>query len=233
MNYAPLIRLPYHDVSGVIEMWADSCDSMAVYEHEADASVKTTHVHMIMIGCIYKTAEPLKRAYYKAFPAADKSEGNGLWSWTNKDWSNPNIEFITYMSKGHLRPKFIKNISPDIVEELRGKWSEPTRALAKLIVSNDNESNKKLTKSQIIKAAYDYFLNKCPLLPTGQKDASKIKQVPDTEILRCIRRILIDNEQPLGLYKVMDLYDGFVMFHNKDKFLANCLNILEKRLPRV
>lgn len=233
-HYAPLVRLPYNDVSGVVQVWADSCESMAVYEHEADASVKTTHIHMIMMNCQYATAEPLKRAFYKIHSNFNTKDGRRLWSWENEDYPVPDMGFLTYMSKGRLRPVFVKNISEQQLEEYRALWVEKTNTPDKPPVQKDEkESTKKLTKHQVIKAAYDYFQNKCPMLVNGQRDVSHIKNVPDTEILRCIRRILIDNEQVLGLYKVMDLYDGFMMYHNKEKFLSNCLRVIEKREGRI
>jgi len=74
---------------------------------------------------------------------------------------------------------------------------------------------------------YEYFENKCPIRVDGKRDVSKIKEVPDNEILQCIRRQLLDNEMPLGLYKVMDIYDAFIMYANKEKFITNCLQVLE------
>lgn len=177
-------------MSGVISMWADSCEAMAVYQHEMDEEVNTTHVHMIMIGCKYKTPEALKREFYKLIETERK--GNDLWSWTHKKAQNPDMTFMRYMSKGVLRPVFVQ--------------------------------------FQIVKQVQEYFDNKATKDLFGKPLPY---DVSDEDILQCIRRKLIDNEQPLGLYKVMDLYDGYIMFSNKSKFIHNCLNVLEKRQPRI
>jgi len=122
-NYAPRVAIPYADASGVLKLWADSCQQFIVYEHEADDKVKKTHLHLLMIGSSVKE-EAFKRLYYKHIK--DERKGNDLWSWHHKKHPNPDLSFIQYMSKGKLRPVFAKGISPDIVEEYRLKWSEPT-----------------------------------------------------------------------------------------------------------
>ena len=82
-------------------------------------------MHLLMIGSSVKE-EALKRIYYKLIK--DERKGNDLWSWSHKSHPNPDLKFITYMSKGKLRPVFSQGISPDIVEEYRLKWIEPTTA---------------------------------------------------------------------------------------------------------
>lgn len=224
-NYAPRVSLPYNDMSGVITVWANACARVAVFEHEADEEVNTTHIHMIMIDCKYATAEALKRDFYKLIDTDRK--GNELWAWSHKKHPNPDIKFLKYMSKGHLRPVFVKDISPAEIEEHRALWVEEKR------ITPDATSAtpvKKLTKYEVIMKVKNYFDEK------AQKDLfGNILpyEVDDESILACIRRVLLDNFQPLGLYKVMDIYDGYVMVSNKTKFIHNCLNVLEKRKPRV
>lgn len=224
-NYAPRISLPYYDMSGVIEMWANSCARMAVFEHEADEEVNTTHVHMIMMECKYATAEPLKREFRKIIDTTRK--GNELWSWEHKKHPNPDITFIKYMTKGKLRSVFLKNISPAEVEEQRALWVEEKKNTP--VVSSE-EPIKKMTKYEVIMAVKKYFDDKAPKDLFGNVLSY---DVSDEDILACIRRVLIDNHQPLGLYKVMEIYDGYVMVTNKIKFIDNCLQVLEKRKIRV
>lgn len=224
-NYAPRVSLPYNDMSGVIAMWADSCLRMAVFEHEADEEVNTTHIHMIMIDCKYATAEPLKRDFRKLVDTTRK--GNELWSWEHKKHPNPDINFIKYMTKGKLRPVFLKNISPAEVEEQRALWVEDSKHTPAV---SSAEPIKKMTKFEVIMTVKKYFDDKAPKDLFGKP---MNYDVSDEDILACIRRVLIDNHQPLGLYKVMDIYDGYIMVTNKAKFIDNCLQVLEKRKLRV
>lgn len=52
-------------------------------------------------------------------------KGNEFWSW--KDW-NGTETYLTYMTKGKLRPKFAKNFSNEEVERFRQAWVEPVKA---------------------------------------------------------------------------------------------------------
>lgn len=232
-NYAPRVSLPYYDVSGVIELWSQSCDSMAVYEHEADEEVNTTHVHLIMLNSKYKTPERLKQIF--RLYVNDDRNGNDLWAWTHKNYPNPDMNFITYMSKGNLRPVFLKNISPAEVEELRNKWVAPIAKGVKSSQSSlvDENDVKKSTKFQVVEKVVNLILAKSPLLITEEQRRDYLLEVCDEVVLKAIRNVLIAEHQALGLYKVIDIYDTFVMYHQKNKFLSNCLNVLQKRLPRV
>lgn len=122
-NYAPRVSIPYQDLSGVIKVWAETCQTVVVYEHSADEEVPTTHVHLIMMGSKYATAEQYKKIFYKMIPSELK--GNELWSWTHKKFPVPNLSFLTYMSKGILQPIFFQGITYEDIEELRKTWVNP------------------------------------------------------------------------------------------------------------
>jgi len=128
-NYAPRLSLSYADLSGVVAAYAEVCDKLIVYEHEADGKVKTTHIHLLIIGSSNKD-EALRRLAQKARMDIRMS-GNEFWKWAIKKEhkakfvSDP-LSFITYMAKGKLAPKYVKNISPAEVEERRTAWVEPT-----------------------------------------------------------------------------------------------------------
>jgi len=123
-SYAPRITLPYSDISGIVGMWAESCAQVAVFEHEADSKVNNTHCHILLLNSDIQD-EALKRKW-KNCPG----KGNEFWKWASK-YGTPDLNFLKYMSKGKLRPKFIKNISPDVVEEQRKQWIEPPPKVAK------------------------------------------------------------------------------------------------------
>lgn len=140
-NHAPRLSLPYVDLSGLCALWAEDCLQVIVYEHEADEGCATTHCHFLMIGCQVKE-EALRRKFYKALPQFKELKGNALWSWEHSAWkkANPGKDYdlglIAYGSKGHLRPKYVKNIPDTIVEEHRATWVEPT---SKGVKSSDDK----------------------------------------------------------------------------------------------
>lgn len=227
MNYAPMVRLPYDDLSGVIEVWSHACDAMAVFEHTPDQGCNATHVHMIMLGCKYKTAEPLKRLYYKMFPNADTSDGNGLWSWTNKEFPVPGIEFITYMSKGVLRPKFVKNISDAKVEELRGKWSEPTPRSSQTFIDKSSDKPKH-TKYTLMLKVVNLILSK-HTEATEERKKIILNDLTELEWVLAARKVVTEEKLMLGKYKFLDLIDACQMYYCKEKFVSEILYMLEKR----
>lgn len=116
MNLAPLLRLPYNDVSGIWETWSSHAERMVVYEHEADDEVKTTHCHFLMLN-VNVSSETLKREFRRAYPLYfEKSDGRELWAWKNKKFPDPNEGFIPYMMKGRYAAKFVKNFSEEQLE---------------------------------------------------------------------------------------------------------------------
>lgn len=231
-NYAPRVSMSYDDVSGVIQVWADSADKVAVFEHPADEDVNSTHVHLILIGCKYKTAEPLKRQFNAITQTTRK--GNELWSWEHKDHPDPDIGFLKYMSKGSIAPKYLKNISEQEVEHWRQQWKPNTpKAPSLRQTSLDEDAKKKLTKYAIVLEVVKKVLEKHPTAVSEERKEAILADVPDDIIIKFIRNVLIKDNQVLGLYKVMDIYDAYVMYYQKEKFLANCLQVLQKRLPRV
>jgi len=129
-SHAPRLAIPYVDISGLVQIWANECEQLIVYEHAADSKVKKTHCHLLMLGCRVKE-EALKRMLYKELPQYKSLKGNALWSWVHEKWQKAqlgdsyNLAMITYYSKGTLRPKYVKNIPDNIVEEHRAKWVNP------------------------------------------------------------------------------------------------------------
>lgn len=121
MNYAPRVSMSYVELSTVLSLWAKSCESMVVYEHDADEEVATTHCHLLMIKSKYATPEPLKRQLYEVL-SNEKRKGNDLWAWTHKDYPDPDLCYITYMSKGILEPVMTQNLSSSLIESYKKKW---------------------------------------------------------------------------------------------------------------
>ena len=125
-SYAPRISLPFKDLSGVCTEWAKVASVVVCYQHDADLKTKTTHCHFLILDSTLKE-EALKRRFHKLVPKAPDRERNALWEWLHKEHPNPDKGFITYMSKGHLKPCFVQGIGGDEIEEYRLKWVAPSR----------------------------------------------------------------------------------------------------------
>lgn len=120
VSYAPRVSITWAEFETCASVWAERCEAMAVYEHEADSSVSRTHCHILMLGCDVK-AEQFKRIFRGALPGLNDRKGNDLWMWESK-YGTPDDSFLKYMSKGRLRPKYVKTFSPELVEERRKQW---------------------------------------------------------------------------------------------------------------
>ena len=179
--HAPRISLSYIDVSGVIAEWSQKCAQMVVYEHPMDTGCSTTHVHVLMLGCQVKE-ESLKRQLYKMLPTESR-KGNDIWAWEHKKWKEAhkdvqyNINMATYMSKGSLRPVFVKNVPDPEIEELRLKWSKPTTG-----PSQEKYDEWKALKSSGVK----FFADKRPTLDSVRSYTMKWYRDRDNGRLPCV-----------------------------------------------
>jgi len=181
-SHAPRLALPYVDISGICRKWAARSLQFAVYEHAADAQVKTTHCHLLMIGCDVDR-EALKRQFRKELPQFKDLSGNSLWSWEHDRWKleNPGKEYdlgmIKYMSKGRLAPAYVSNIDEATLAQERGRWTVRSNDVQqkdkkaasewdKLLASFRNlPNNKSLDMGQIKKWIKSSYLSKGNCVP--------------------------------------------------------------------
>lgn len=212
-NYAPRVTLPYHDMSGVIEMWSRSCDKMVVYEHEADEDVNTTHVHMILINCKYKSQDTLCNQFRKLIETERK--GNGLWSWEHKDYPNPDESYVTYMSKGKLEPVFVKNMNDNEIEMYKSRWKQYNKKYVIVDEKNESEIIPVKVKQQ----------TKWELLCIMDHEIKLYKQQYPNRIItkeirnRIIVNVLKEEKQVIGLYKVQEYSYAFSLHFDTETFL--------------
>lgn len=122
MNYAPRVSVSYAELQPVVQEWASKMLRMAVFQHDQDATVSQTHCHILMMECEIQ-AEQLKRMFKKALPGLP-AKGNEFWKWESK--TAVDDQFLTYMSKGNLRPMFVKGFPAELVEERRQQWKITT-----------------------------------------------------------------------------------------------------------
>lgn len=124
-DYAIRVTLPFEDCSGSILAWFGRASSGVVYEHEADADIKQTHIHIVLFGSQVED-EQLKRMFRLLCKTPGK--GNGFWSFKETYLDEDKVErpidegAITYASKGNLQPKYSKLFSQEQLETLRMKW---------------------------------------------------------------------------------------------------------------
>jgi len=167
--FAPRISLPYSDMSGVVEEWSKHCEEMVVYEHQADESVKCTHLHLLMLNTRVKE-EAFKRMFHSRVKTDLK--GNDLWKWATK-WGIPGRSFITYMTKGKHSYKFCKNIPDSEIEALRLQWKDPTPK-GELLTERKESSKTRQDLIQLMRSKYKPDEKRSHLLDNIAEDITEV-----------------------------------------------------------
>jgi len=129
MNYAPRVSMSFDELKDVIPLWAAECNKMVVFEHTPDHEDPTTHCHFLLQGSKVED-EALKRRFHDVITTPLKS--NKLWAWTHKKFpviqsldTSGGQQYLTYMTKGELAAKYLKNITWLDVETAKSRWVAP------------------------------------------------------------------------------------------------------------
>lgn len=117
----PRINGSYQDLSGVLSKLSDKCERLIAYEHAADEEVATTHIHFLMLNP-HIDVEGYKKICKKMGHQRDRHG----WKWeSGKTWPSWDGA-IVYMTKGRLRPVFLKGFTQEEAETARLKWRDIT-----------------------------------------------------------------------------------------------------------
>lgn len=227
MNVAPRVSLPYVDLSGIAQLWSDKCEAFICYEHISDATVKKTHCHFLMMG-VTVSIETLKNI---AKAEITTGKGQQFWKWESKN--PPDETFIMYMSKGKFAPKFVKNLSPELIEEQRSKWVDLTAKVESSIVSTAQASTtiytvykkppsttvtRKFLLEEMSQRLYDSEI------PKGGVRVS----VTDSELIELIIKVIRKYGIGINIFHVREYYYA-LRFDNettRNQTVSKCLSIL-------
>lgn len=227
MNLAIRVSRAYDEIRQWIE--AFTATSVIAYQHEADDDVSRTHVHILVLETSIKP-DALKARFKTLYGNIDKTD----WSFASgfKDdgkvlpiTAESSQKFITYMSKGKLTPVYSVGHDPEAVLRLTQEWKEPKKQLVtkggKFVrVTEDVPDKPKKTKRTLIEIMLD-------------RGKDQDLQYDDTQgILRMIRDVLVENNEVIGMYKVMEYYDSWMMYGQKDAFVNMVAKKIENRLMR-
>lgn len=211
MNTAIRVTRAYDDMGDWSSIF-DMCEKVVVYEHQKDATVKQTHVHMYLGGYTRKEDTlrmRIKALGYKGVDFALKVK--------KEDGSAVDDSFITYMSKGNLLPKFVKGFDDGFIEQRKSEWVERRSTVrlgttGKLVRESDDRKVK--TKKQLLELM--------------------VAEIPDGSgtraILEGIRKVLVKENQVIGQYKMLDYYDSYIMYEQKEKWLDGLVSKINSRL---
>lgn len=198
MSYAIRVSRGYDDVFD----WVDGLQAktVIVYEHEADDEVKRTHIHLLLLDSTLKP-DAMKARYKKLYGDIDKAD------WSFKVAKEDYEPFITYMSKGKLPPKLAKGIDVETITKLTKAWVEP-----------EQKVSVKLENGKFVRSVSDV-----PKKTKSQMLEQMRSRLSDTssprERLSAIRKVLMENHEVIGQYKMMDYYDSLMMYYYKEDWM--------------
>lgn len=191
------------------------CSSVVLFEHEADEQVARTHCHIWLKGVTCNT-DTLKNHIKKVVGKVPKSD----WAFMEvcpKTKTLYDDSLITYMSKGILYPKYIRGWTEEEIEEFRVKWinhNPITTQDGKLVVKRVVKETAKKTKRELIQEMLETYL----------------PDMENEEIIELIRKVLVKNNEVIGMYKVIDYFDSLLCYGNKDRFVNMVVQKINSRI---
>lgn len=224
MNLAIRISRSYDE----IHEWVTGlkASSIIAYQHDADDEVSRTHVHMLVIESGVKP-DGLKARFKTLYGNIDKTDWSFASAFKDDGKVTPisvetSSKFITYMSKGELTPVYSQGYDPVEVLRLTQAWVKPTKQLTvkngKFVRQTDDVPEKpKKTRRTLVEIMIDRI-----------KDED-VEYDNTRGLLAIIRKVLIENNEVVGMWKVMDYHDAVLMYGNEGLWLSMIAKKIENR----
>lgn len=195
------------------------CDMLIVYEHIE--SCERPHIHGLIknFKASTDTFKNWIRKLVHQVPATD-------WQFKSlqKDNKTPvNMEYITYMSKGVLKPVYSFGITDQEVEDFRQKWVDPKKwklDRGMLETSNGNIPAKVKSISH-----YELVQQVGEMLKGKERGTTR-------DIIKAIRKVAMNHKMLLHDTLVRKLYDSYNMYFDKVTFLDQMVSMIERRNMR-
>lgn len=227
MNLAVRVSRPYGD----IQEWVKELKvaKIIVCQHDADEEVSRTHIHMLLIGSVLKP-DAIKARYKKLYGDIDKNDWSFKTSWQDKatkevfpiDDENSK-KFITYMTKGHIVPSLCVGYDPAEVLNLAQLWVDPERK--ELTVKNGKFVRKSKEIDEVKKKSRRSLIE---IMVDRGKDED-INPDDTHRVLAMIRKVLIEHNEVIGMWKVMEYYDAWMMYGHKENWIGMIARKIESR----
>lgn len=216
-----------------IKQWCEElkAEKIILYQHDADDEISRTHVHMLVIGITIKQ-DTLKYRYKKLYGDIDKTDWSFITSYKEDGKLIPitlesSYKFITYMSKGHLTPLICDGFDRFLILELTQKWVVPDTTHVKV----SNGKFVRVPKEQVAEKKKKTRRDLLEIMLCRGKD-NDVDSEDVRSICSIIRDVLVENNEIMGMYKVMDYYYSYVMYGSKNTFLDLIVNKIHSQVPK-
>jgi len=124
---------------------------------------------------------------------------------------------ITYMSKGKYDPKYFTGFTQECLNECKAKW-------VSIPIQQSAAAEAKQSKQRKIDMLAKMLEKITP---------EKINTIVEYDLYKIIRGVLIEHEQVLGMYKVLEFRDAINMRIDKKGFYDEYMGIIQKRKPMI
>jgi len=223
-RYCFRISRSYDECQEQIKELAAYATRVAIYQHDADEDVNRTHVHGIIRICS-RGEDTLRTKFFKKYFAGNKQYQLATTYIPAKgmDAKPVNDKYITYMSKGHLEPVYVKDYTQVEIDHWKSQWIDYSIKEAtgiklengKIVLTKEVEAERKKKKYDIVQAICMKVHDK--------------KLIHDEDIITEVIRELTREKQVIGQYKIMDYFDAVTMYSNPGKMVQNCLQVIARR----
>jgi len=226
-NFAFRISLPYGECSEkVLEYLEPLSDKLVIYEHEADDDVSRTHIHGLIMDCS-RSDDTLRNNLFKV----NYTKNYELKStYKTKNGVYPvDAKYITYMSKGHLDPKYCKGFTEEEIAAYKAQWKDMKINKFGRIELTPKEEGKPKAMSRfafVMHCAEIYAEEILKLAEEGHVQRMPYNRRLATQlvILECVKQ-----QQAIGFYKIVDIVDAIQMVANPQGLANNILDYLDAR----
>lgn len=208
-SYAVRIRRSAEELSGVFLKLMSVCSKVVVYEHPDENNI---HCHMLLMECTVST-DSLKNYIKKIIGQVERQD------WSFK--SGANMEFISYMSKGKYDAKYVYGVSDTELSDYKAKGYDVKD-------KRNNNGMVKLEDGKLVRQIKEGAKRtRRELIELMRANID----VDDTtyNILKGIRKVLIQNNEVIGKYKIIEYYDAFLMYGNEQRWLDIMTTAIERR----
>lgn len=184
------------------------CQKAIFYEHPSTPS-KGVHIHGLIYGFNRKEdtlRNLLKGITDKSYECKDKIRPR------QKDSPEVNEDYIAYMSKGKYDPVYNSGFDEELVNSQKAKGydvvdiSGGKLVIKKGIKGVDGKSSDRKTRKELVQGIVEDL-------------GDGIRRADERDICEVIRKHLIRNNEVIGMWKVIDLYDSVLMYAHPDKWI--------------
>jgi hypothetical protein len=227
-NYGLRISRSYNDLGLDLLPLYQLCQRVIIFEHQKDDKVERTHIHGLLMGCS-RSDDTIRNTFLKKY--YHEKDGKKVYDyeliqkWKDKVTNTikpVDMNYITYMGKGHLEPLYQKGIPKDESSEYVRMWKDfPTHSgvitpkqgtLDKIVITKEVEEQRRKVKYDMV-----------------QDIAQKWKEDGYEDLEEHAIRVLRHNRQCIGFHKVIEFCDAAEMYGSTSSFVDKVRRHREKR----